>query len=130
MEMDMKEQRRQEPTKAMDEVAVGGSSLDKRNEKRRTRSGRICYALDVVFSVFLLAILSPLIRVFSILSIFGSPGAVSDCVQEHVGKNGKLSCFYKLQSMVPSAEKQIHKRLGKNKTDYYIFRIKTLIYIT
>ena len=65
MEMDMKEQRRQGPTKAIDEVAVDGSSPDNRSEKQKARSGRVCRVRDIVFSAFSLRAACPHLPVFT-----------------------------------------------------------------
>ena len=62
--------------------------------------------LDVIGSIFLLLVLTPMIILISLLIKISSPGPVF-YRQQRVGKDGKVFTLYKFRTMVKDAEKEI-----------------------
>lgn len=62
-------------------------------------------ALDILGSIFMLALLSPLIGLISLLIKLTSPGSVF-YKQARVAKDGKTFILYKLKTMVDDADKE------------------------
>lgn len=73
----------------------------------------IKYIIDVMFSLFGLIVLSPVILIFSLLIILESPGSPF-YFQERLGLNGNKFSVMKLRSMRNDAEKNGAKWAEKN----------------
>ncbi|OUB88996.1 hypothetical protein BK784_27090 [Bacillus thuringiensis serovar medellin] len=58
---------------------------------------------DVIFSLFMLVIILPILSLFCVIIPLESPGSPFFC-QERLGKNGKRYIIYKLRSMCKNAE--------------------------
>lgn len=67
-------------------------------------------ALDILFSVVLLVIFSPIILIVVIAIVISSKGPILADTPDRVGKNGKLFKMYKFRSMVQNA----HEILREN----------------
>jgi exopolysaccharide biosynthesis polyprenyl glycosylphosphotransferase len=59
---------------------------------------------DIVFSIFLLIVLSPLLILISMIIKIVSPSAAVIYAQERVGKDQKLFKMFKFRTMIPNAE--------------------------
>ena len=66
--------------------------------------------LDILFSLALIALFSPIILVVAIAIKLGSKGPILADTPERVGKNGKLFKMYKFRSMIENA----HEILREN----------------
>ena len=66
--------------------------------------------LDILFSLALIALFSPIILVVAIAIKLGSKGPILADTPERVGKNGKLFEMYKFRSMIENA----HEILREN----------------
>ncbi len=69
-------------------------------------------SLDIVGSIILLLVFTPLILLISLLIKISSPGSVF-YRQKRVGKDGKIFTLYKFRTMVKDAEKEIGPVLAK-----------------
>jgi len=65
--------------------------------------------LDMLFSLFLLILFSPIILVLSILIKLDSKGPILADTPERVGQNGKLFKMYKFRSMVQNAHELLRE---------------------
>ena len=63
--------------------------------------------IDLIGSVFLLILFSPLMLLASLFIKFGTPGPVFADIPKRVGRDGKLFRLYKFRSMVVNAHKLI-----------------------
>ncbi len=79
--------------------------------------------LDIVGSVVLMLLLSPILLVIAALVAFTSPGGIV-YRQQRVGKGGRLFDFYKFRSMYKDADKRLDSLLGANEKEGPIFKIK------
>lgn len=85
-------------------------SLDEWLSRSRTlktllRSLFLKRLIDVVGSLFLLVVLSPILLLTAIAIKSDSPGPVFADIPMRVGKRGKLFKIYKFRSMIPGAQK-------------------------
>lgn len=79
---------------------------------------------DIVFSLFLLIVFSPVFLVISvIIKLDGSKGKVF-FEQDRVGINGKIFKMYKFRSMYPDAEKRLEEIKHLNEIEGNMFKIK------
>ncbi len=67
-------------------------------------------AMDIIFSLILLTIFTPIILTVAILILITSKGPILADTPERVGKNGKLFKMYKFRSMIQNA----HEILREN----------------
>lgn len=74
--------------------------------EKRDAEEFIIKSFDIIGSVFLLLVLTPLIILISVLIKISSPGTVF-YRQQRVGKDGKIFTLYKFRTMVKDAEKEI-----------------------
>ena len=72
---------------------------------------------DILFSLVLLIILSPLFVVISLFVCIGSKGAPF-FLHYRVGKNGKIIYIYKFRTMVPHAEEMIASFTPSQKAEW------------
>jgi exopolysaccharide biosynthesis polyprenyl glycosylphosphotransferase len=79
--------------------------------------------LDIVGSIVLLALLSPLLLVIALIVKFSSPGPII-YKQKRVGKGGVAFPFYKFRSMYKDADKRLAELMGANEKEGPIFKIK------
>lgn len=91
---------------------------------------RVTYAfwkrvLDIIGSITLILVLSPVLVVISLLVKLTSPGPVI-YQQARVGKGGRTFSFYKFRSMYRDADKRLTELLehGQNEKDGPIFKMK------
>mgnify|MGYP001582951530 CR=1 FL=1 len=63
--------------------------------------------IDIIFSIFLLVVFSPIIIIIAIAIKLGSKGPVLADTPERVGKNGRLFKMYKFRSMVENAHEML-----------------------
>jgi exopolysaccharide biosynthesis polyprenyl glycosylphosphotransferase len=104
------------------------SSAEKRYEARIPRV-KVNYAfwkrvLDVVGSLLLIVLLSPVLLVIAVLVKLSSPGSVI-YKQKRVGRYGKEFDFLKFRSMYRDADKQLEELLKEgNEKDGPIFKMK------
>ena len=80
--------------------------------------------IDIIFSLFALVLLSPILLIISIIVFIDSPKASPIFIQERVGVNGKVFKLYKFRSMVPDAEAKLDKLLALNEMEGNAFKIK------
>ncbi len=80
-------------------------------------------ALDVVISLGVLIVLSPLLIVVAVLIKSTSPGSVI-FRQKRVGADGKFFSFYKFRSMYNDAEQRQAKLEAQNEAGDVLFKIK------
>lgn len=66
-------------------------------------------AMDIVFSIILLLIFSPVVFLVSILIKLDSRGPVLADTPERVGKNGRLFKMYKFRSMIQNAHEMLRE---------------------
>src|SRR5262249_5370016 len=78
---------------------------------------------DIVISVSLLVVLSPLLAVIAILIKLTSPGPVL-FRQERVGLNKRRFAMNKFRTMVPNAEKLLPQLESMNEAAGPVFKIK------
>lgn len=79
--------------------------------------------LDVVGSIVLMLLLSPILAVICALVAFTSPGGMI-YRQKRVGKGGRLFDFYKFRSMYKDADKRLESLMDANEKGGPIFKIK------
>lgn len=79
--------------------------------------------LDLVGSVFLIALLSPLLLATALLIKATSPGPVF-FVQERLGLNKRLFCIYKFRTMVQGADRMQQELEHLNEVDGAAFKIR------
>jgi exopolysaccharide biosynthesis polyprenyl glycosylphosphotransferase len=79
--------------------------------------------LDIVISLILLILLSPLFVITAIAIKISSPGPVFFC-QERLGLYKRLFKLYKFRTMVPDAEKLLQELEEFNEADGPVFKIK------
>ncbi|MDY0044507.1 MAG: sugar transferase [Syntrophales bacterium] len=80
--------------------------------------------VDIVVSLLLLVILSPLFALISILIKVTSPDGSIFFTQNRVGYNGRLFKFLKFRTMIPNAESMKKDLIEKNEMDGPVFKIK------
>jgi len=68
---------------------------------------------DILFSLFILIVFSPLYLVISIFILISSPGPVF-YISERVGRGGKMIKCIKFRTMYKNADNFLHKLLKKN----------------
>jgi lipopolysaccharide/colanic/teichoic acid biosynthesis glycosyltransferase len=79
---------------------------------------------DIVFSIVLIILLSPIFLIVGIIIKFdGSKGEVF-FKQDRVGTNGKTFKMYKFRSMYPDAEKRLEEIKHLNEIEGHMFKIK------
>jgi exopolysaccharide biosynthesis polyprenyl glycosylphosphotransferase len=79
--------------------------------------------LDIIFSLLVLVLLSPLLILIAIVIKLDSPGPIL-FRQKRVGKNGKLFTMLKFRSMVADAEVRLKEVEHLNEADGPLFQIK------
>jgi exopolysaccharide biosynthesis polyprenyl glycosylphosphotransferase len=79
--------------------------------------------LDILFSLFLMVILSPTFAVSALLIKCSSPGPVF-FMQERVGRNKRRFRLYKFRTMIPDAERKIVELEALNELSGPVFKIK------
>ncbi len=84
--------------------------------------------LDIIFSIILLIVLSPILLIVSIAIKIDSKGPVI-FKQERIGKDGKVFKIYKFRSMVVGAEK-IGTGVYSEKKDSRVTRVGKIIRAT
>lgn len=84
--------------------------------------------LDIIFSIILLIILSPILLIVSILVKFTSKGEII-FKQDRIGKNGKVFKIYKFRSMVKGAE-NTGTGVYSGKDDFRVTKIGKIIRAT
>lgn len=80
-------------------------------------------ALDILFSLVLLTLLSPIFLVAAIAIFFTSEGSIF-YLQERVGLNKRRFRMYKFRTMVPNAEKMMDRLERLNEVSGPVFKIK------
>lgn len=80
-------------------------------------------AFDIVFSLVVLAVLSPLLLLIALLIKLDSPGPVL-FTQERVGLHGRRFKLYKFRTMVRDAEKLLPQLLQRNEADGPVFKLR------
>ncbi|HBF76245.1 MAG TPA: sugar transferase [Clostridiaceae bacterium] len=78
---------------------------------------------DIVFSIFLLILLSPLFLILIIWISIDSPGGAI-FKQIRVGKDGEEFTIYKFRSMVKNADKMFNKEVNEDNKDTFVFQEK------
>lgn len=79
---------------------------------------------DIIFSLVLVLLLSPVLLIVSILIKFdGSHGGIF-FKQKRVGVNGEIFDIYKFRSMFPDAEKRLEEIQHLNEIEGNMFKIK------
>jgi exopolysaccharide biosynthesis polyprenyl glycosylphosphotransferase len=78
---------------------------------------------DLLFSLILLILLSPLFLLLALLIKITSPGPVF-FMQERVGRDGKRFMMFKFRSMVADAEKLLSKIRHLSEVEGHIFKMK------
>lgn len=78
---------------------------------------------DIVFSLFLLILLSPLFLILIIWISIDSPGGAI-FKQIRVGENGKEFIIYKFRSMIKNADKMFNKEVNEDNKDTFVFQEK------
>lgn len=76
---------------------------------------------DIVFSIFLLILLSPLFLILIIWISIDSPGGAI-FKQIRVGKNGEEFTIYKFRSMIKNADKMFNKEVNEDNKDTFVFQ--------
>jgi exopolysaccharide biosynthesis polyprenyl glycosylphosphotransferase len=79
--------------------------------------------MDILFSLFLLVIFSPLFLVSAVLIKRSSPGPVF-FAQERVGLNKRRFRLYKFRTMIPDAERKLAELECFNELSGPVFKIK------
>lgn len=79
---------------------------------------------DILFSFFLLAILSPIIFIVSILVKLDGPKGNVFFQQDRVGIKGRIFKMYKFRSMYPDAEERLEKIKHLNEIEGHMFKMK------
>lgn len=74
-------------------------------------------AFDIVFSLVLIVVLSPLFIIISLLILLGSKGNPF-FAHYRIGKNGKVMYIYKFRTMVPNAEDMIKDFTPEQKKEW------------
>ena len=74
-------------------------------------------AFDIIFSLVLIVVLSPLFIIISLLVLMGSRGNPFFS-HYRIGKNGKVMYIYKFRTMVPNAENMIKDFTPKQKREW------------
>lgn len=74
-------------------------------------------AFDIVFSLILIVVLSPLFIIISLLILLGSKGNPF-FAHYRIGKNGKVMYIYKFRTMVPNAEDMIKDFTPEQKKEW------------
>lgn len=79
--------------------------------------------VDVVFSIILLIVFSPIFTLVALLIFVESEGPIL-YLQERVGLNKRRFRMYKFRTMVPNAEKLMNRLEGLNEVSGPVFKIK------
>ena len=79
--------------------------------------------MDIVVSLVMLVVLSPLFGLIALLIKVTSKGPVF-FKQERIGRNGRKFIMLKFRSMYEDAEKRLEEYLAKNEVEGPIFKIK------
>lgn len=74
-------------------------------------------AFDIIFSLVLIVVLSPLFIIISLLIMVGSRGNPF-FAHYRIGKNGKVMYIYKFRTMVPNAENMIKDFTPEQKKEW------------
>lgn len=74
-------------------------------------------AFDIIFSLILIVVLSPLFIIISLLVLMGSRGNPF-FAHYRIGKNGKVMYIYKFRTMVPNAESMIKDFTPEQKKEW------------
>lgn len=74
-------------------------------------------AFDIIFSLVLIVVLSPLFIIISLLVLMGSRGNPF-FAHYRIGKNGKVMYIYKFRTMVPNAENMIKDFTPEQKREW------------
>ena len=74
-------------------------------------------AFDIIFSLVLIVVLSPLFIIISLLVLMGSRGNPF-FAHYRIGKNGKVMYIYKFRTMVPNAENMIKDFTPEQKKEW------------
>lgn len=74
-------------------------------------------AFDIIFSLVLIVVLSPLFIIISVLVLMGSRGNPF-FAHYRIGKNGKVMYIYKFRTMVPNAENMIKDFTPEQKKEW------------
>lgn len=74
-------------------------------------------AFDIIFSLVLIVVLSPLFIIISLLVLMGSRGNPFFS-HYRIGKNGKVMYIYKFRTMVPNAENMIKDFTPEQKREW------------
>ncbi len=80
-------------------------------------------SLDILFSLILLILFSPVFAMAALLIFFTSAGPVM-FLQERVGLNKRRFRMYKFRTMIPNAEKMMGRLEGLNEMSGPVFKIK------
>lgn len=80
-------------------------------------------AIDVLFSIFVLALLSPIFAAIALAIKLDSPGPVL-FAQPRVGRGGRLFTCYKFRSMREGADDELDQLMEHNEASGQIFKIK------
>lgn len=84
--------------------------------------------LDIIFSIILLIILSPILLIVSVLVKMTSKGEII-FKQDRIGKNGKIFKIYKFRSMVQGAE-NTGTGVYSGKDDFRVTKVGKIIRAT
>lgn len=74
-------------------------------------------AFDIIFSLVLIVVLSPLFIIISLLVLMGSRGNPF-FAHYRIGKNGKVMYIYKFRTMIPNAESMIKDFTPEQKKEW------------
>ena len=81
-------------------------------------------SLDVVFSLFVLLLLSPLLLVLAVMIFADDPHASPFFRQERVGRGGRIFRLYKFRTMYEDAERQLENLVPRNEVHGPAFKIR------
>lgn len=105
------------------EEFVGQSYATVSTEVRDWWPLRIKRTLDILFSILLLVLLSPVFVAATLMILCTSPGPII-YLQERVGLNKRRFLMYKFRTMVPNAEKMIEQLEVLNEASGPVFKIR------
>ncbi len=80
--------------------------------------------IDIILSLLLIIVLSPLFVVVMILIVLDDRSGKAIFKQERCGKNGKRFNLYKFRTMCPDAESRLKELQDQNEMDGPVFKIK------
>ena len=111
----------------MDYSKVDQRTRERMDELFRTRKKNFWVrkrAFDVVFSIFAILIISPLLIVIALLIVVTDPHGGPIFRQRRIGRHGKEFYMYKFRSMVVNAEALQKELMEQNEADGPAFKIK------